>query len=78
VTPGPGWQVLYCSNPSAPGGPVLRSPPGQLLAAGQELIQTLSADGAFRNQARPRAGVPRARGLPKAGALALTARAPRR
>jgi len=57
---------------------VLRSPPGQLLAAGQELIQTLSADGAFRNQARPRAGVPRARGLPIAGALALTARAPRR
>ncbi|KAK9831012.1 hypothetical protein WJX81_008474 [Elliptochloris bilobata] len=44
------YEVLYCSNPNAPGGPVLRSPLGQLLAAGQELTQTLSADGSFRNQ----------------------------
>lgn len=29
---------------------MLRSAPGQLLAAGQELTQTLSADGTFRNQ----------------------------
>lgn len=29
-----GLQVLYTSNPRAPGGPVLRSAPGQALFAG--------------------------------------------
>jgi hypothetical protein len=35
------WQVLYCTNPNAPGGPLLRSGPGQALARDQKLRQTL-------------------------------------
>ena len=40
---------------------MLRSPPGQLLASGQQLVQILSANGGFRNlvcySARPARGV---------------------
>eukprot|EP00884_Botryococcus_braunii_P014583 jgi/Botrbrau1/23125/Bobra.0243s0055.1 len=35
------YEVVYCSNPNAPGGPVLRSAPGQALARDQKLIQIL-------------------------------------
>jgi hypothetical protein len=43
-------QVLYTSNPSAPGGPVLRSAPGQAVFAGQSLRQTIAAPDVFQNE----------------------------
>lgn len=35
-------QVTYSSNPRAAGGPILRSPPGQILFSKQQLRQTLT------------------------------------
>ena len=43
-------QVLYTSNPNAPGGPVLRSRPGQAVFAGQQLRQTIAAPDVFQNK----------------------------
>ena len=42
-------QVLYTSNPKAPGGPVLRSGPGQAVFAGQQLRQSIQAPDVFQN-----------------------------
>ena len=35
------YDVTYCSNPAAPGGPVLTSGAGRALAQGQVPVQTL-------------------------------------
>ena len=35
------YAVAYCSNPAAPGGPVLTSAPGRAVLAGQRPVQTL-------------------------------------
>ena len=43
-------QVLYTSNPNAPGGPVLRSAPGQAVFTGQQLRQTLQKPDIFLNE----------------------------
>lgn len=43
-------QVLFTSNPSAPGGPVLRSAPGQAVFTGQQLRQTLEKPDVFLNE----------------------------
>ena len=43
------YRVAYCSNPQAPGGPVLRSAPGRVLAQDQAPTQTLTEDGRIIN-----------------------------
>ena len=42
-------QVTYSSLPQAAGGPVLRSAPGQLIFADQQLRQTLTPPGTLSN-----------------------------
>lgn len=42
--------MLYTSNPNAPGGPVLRSAPGQAFFAGQQLRQTIELPDIFQNE----------------------------
>ncbi|CAL8467633.1 g7171 [Coccomyxa elongata] len=44
------YKVLYTSNPNAPGGPVLRSAPGQAVFTGQQLRQTLEKPDMFLNE----------------------------
>ena len=41
--------MLYTSNPKAPGGPVLRSGPGQAVFAGQQLRQSIQEPDVFQN-----------------------------
>lgn len=36
------YEVTYSSNPRAAGGPILRSPPGQIIFSNQQLRQTLN------------------------------------
>ncbi|KAK9816560.1 hypothetical protein WJX72_001979 [[Myrmecia] bisecta] len=43
------YTVAYCSNPNAPGGPVLRSGPGRALLTNQRLTQTLTAPNSLLN-----------------------------